>query len=169
MIDQERLTKEEVELKLQEKSEAISGRFTTLEAQMPSIPGRKNLVVKAIRGKKGVKLGLAVGAGLLVGALLFRRGSSRSDYNYGGGLDQLSLKLSRKIARLIENGHSADDAVRTALDDVPPVLSFSEESEGIIAGALKQLARSGTTLLATELSNYLKRRLSGDVEEDSEK
>ncbi len=162
----QKLSRVEVEQKLQQKGEDISERFETIESQ---IPGRKNAIVKAVREKKGIKIGLAVGAGLLVGMMLFRGRSPRDDFDYGDGLDRLSGKLAQKIRRMIDRGEEPEEAVRKALSDVPPVMSFSEENEGILTGALKQLARTGTSILAAELSEYLKSRLASEKDPNSEK
>jgi len=162
----QKMSRAEVEQKLQRKGEEISGRFENIESQ---IPGRKNAIVKAVREKKGLKIGMAVGAGLLVGMMLFRRKSSRDRFDYGDGLDRLSTKLTRKIHGFMDRGEAPEDAVRKALGDVPPLMSFSEENDGILTGALKQLARTGTSILAAELSEYLKSRLSKEEDQNSEK
>ena len=152
----DKLTKEEVEEKLRSKGEDISNRFESIESH---IPGRKNLIVTAFREKKSLKIGLAVGAGFLVGLFLFRSRSGRGQPDYGDGLDGLSGKLGRRITDMLENGEDADEAVRRALREHPPVLQYGPGTEGVLTGALKQLTRVGANILASELSDYLKTRL----------
>ena len=155
----DKLTKEEVEEKLRSKGEDISNRFESIES---NIPGRKNPIVTAFREKKSLKIGLAVGAGLLVGLFLFRSRSGRGQPDYGDGLDGLdglSGKLGRRISDMLENGEDADEAVRRALREHPPVLQYGPGAEGVFSGALKQLTRVGANILASELSDYLKTRL----------
>ncbi len=165
----EKLTKEEVEEKLRSKGEDISNRFGSIESH---IPGRKNLLLTAFREKKSLKVGLAVGAGLLVGLFLIRSRSGRDQPGYGNGvdgLDGLSGKLGRKISDMLENGEDADEAVRRALREHPPVLQYGPGTEGVMTGALKQLTRVGANILASELSDYLKTRLAReDKNSDSE-
>lgn len=95
----DKLTKEEVEEKLRSKGEDISNRFESIESH---IPGRKNPIVIAFRDKKSLKIGLAVGAGLLVGLFLFRSRSGRGQPDYGDGLDGLSGKLGRRISDMLK-------------------------------------------------------------------
>ncbi len=153
----DKLTKEEVEEKLRSKGEDISNRFGSIESD---IPGRKNPLLTAFRERKSLKVGLAVGAGLLVGLFLVRSRSGRNQPDYGDGLDGLSGKLGRTISDMLENGEDADEAVRRALREHPPVLQYGPGTEGVLAGALKQLTRMGANILASELSDYLKTRLA---------
>jgi len=162
----DKLTKEEVEEKLRSKGEDISNRFESIESH---IPGRKNPIVTAFREKKSLKIGLAVGAGLLVGLFLFRSRSGRGQPDYSDGLDGLSGKLGRRISDMLENGEDVDEAVRRAFREYPPVLQYGPGTEGVFSGALKQLTRVGANILASELSDYLKTRLATEAKNSDSK
>ncbi len=72
-VQQENLTKAQIEQRLKEKSQAISGRFESLESK---VPGKMPVLLSVVKQGAKSKVAMAVGAGLLVGFIFFRKKSS---------------------------------------------------------------------------------------------
>lgn len=161
----ESIVKTDLEQRLKEKGEAISSRFGKIESK---IPGQGLPVIKALKKKPKLSLGIAVGAGLLLGMMLFRRNSSQKQVEYHDGLDRLSDQLAHRIASLLDKGSDSGDAVRKALKERPPIMNMSAESESVVAGAVKQLLKTSMSIVGTELADYLRNRFIGDKPEVKE-
>lgn len=150
-------TREELEARLKEKSSAISSRFDSLES---SIPGKSIKVPAALKNKRNIKVGLAIGAGFLIGYGLLNR--SRQSNDYGESLDRLADKLGDAISDRLKRSDSTEDAVREALEDNPPLVQLTSGKDSVLTGALKQLLNSGSSVLIKELSSWLQKRLADD-------
>lgn len=151
----ETLTRAELEQKLKEKSESISGRFESFESK---IPGKMPSLGSILKANKTSKVALSVGAGLLLGMVLFGRKNGSKPVEYDDGLSRLSSQLAARIADLLQHGANSDDAVKRALEEQPPLMRLSKESEGLLSSALKQLMQTGVTMVGTELASYLRNR-----------
>ncbi len=154
-------TREELQARLKEKSQAISGRFDKLES---AIPGKNLRVPKALRSKRNIKLGLAIGAGFLVGYQLLNRSRNRSSSDYGDGLERLADRLGDAIADRLSRSDTPEEAVRDALNDHPPIVELNPEREGVLSSAAKQLLNSGGSVLIAEFSKWLQTRLVEEKE-----
>lgn len=160
----DRPTKAELEAKLKAKGEEISGRFDALESR---IPGSGSKVGSVLLNKRSAKVGLAIGAGFLVGVFVLGRRRRSSGIDFGEELDHLSDRLGSEIARRLSRGMSPDDAARNALEDVPPVVEVGAGSESVWSGAARQLIKSASSVVAAELGNWLQARLrASDLEEN---
>lgn len=148
----ERMTKSELEEKLRAKSDAISGRFGKLES---SLPGMNLKIPAALKNKRNLKIGAAVGAGFLVGYLLLNRRSRSARGDYSEQLTRLADRLGDAIAERLRRDMGTDDAVRDALDEVPPMVELQAAKNGVIGTAVRQLVRSGSSALVSELSRWL--------------
>lgn len=157
----EKRTRQEIEAKLQEKANAISNRFGSLEAKLP---GPTSKVVKVLGNRKNWKIGAAIGAGLLVGVMVFGRRRSNRSIDYGEGIDRLSQRIAKSVLDRLEDGQSEEDAIKEALHDVPPIVEMGEVGEGIISGALRHLFRTSSGLLANEMAHYLRDRFLEEKE-----
>jgi len=151
----ENLTRAELEQRLKDKSESISGRFEHIESKMPH---RLPNVLSAVKNGAKSKVGLAVGAGLLVGMILFRRKSHPKKIDYDDGLAHLSDELAARIGELLRKGTDSDDAIRRALEEQPPLMRLTKESEGIIKTVGKQVLKASIGLVGSELADYLRKR-----------
>lgn len=148
----ERMTKSELEEKLRAKSDAISGRFGKLES---SLPGSNLKIPAALKDKRNLKIGAAVGAGFLVGYLLLNRRSRSARGDYSEQLTRLADRLGDAIAERLRRDMGTDAAVRDALDEVPPLVELQSAKNGVIGTAVRQLVRSGSSALVSELSRWL--------------
>ncbi len=151
----ESLSRAELEKRLKEKSESISGRFESFESKMP---GKMPSVASFIKEHKSSKIVLSVGAGLLVGLIIFGRRSSSKQIDYDDGVSRLSSQLASRIADLLQHGSSSDDAVKRAFEEQPPIMRLSKESEGMLSSALKQVMQAGVSMVGSELASYLRNR-----------
>jgi hypothetical protein len=152
----DRMTKSELEAKLKAKSDAISGRFGKLES---SIPGTSLKIPEALKNKRNLKIGAAVGAGFLVGYLILNRRSRSARGDYSEQLTRLADRLGDAIAERLRRDMGADEAVRDALDEVPPMVELQSGKDGVIGSAVRQLVRSGSSALVSELSRWLQQSL----------
>ncbi|MDA1028784.1 MAG: hypothetical protein O3B41_07010 [Bacteroidetes bacterium] len=150
------LTKEDLELRLKEKGQAISSRFEAYESKIPQKMPSLLSVVKL--GPK-YRVGLAVGAGLLLGVILFRRKSAPKAIKYDDGLNKLSNQLASRVADLLKKGSDSDDAVRQAFQEQPPLMRLSPDTEGVLSTALKQVMQAGVSMIGAEVAGYLRNRL----------
>ncbi len=148
-------TKAEIESQLQKKGEAISGRIEKFESK---IPKKMPSLLSAVKLGTRSKIGIAVGAGLLVGLIFFRRKSSPQVVEYGDGLNKLSHQLASRVADLLKKGSNSEEAVKQAFDEQPPLMRLSPEAEGVLSTALKQVLQAGVTMAGTELAAYLRNR-----------
>jgi hypothetical protein len=149
------LTRPELEQRLKAKSDAITGRFEHIESKLPS---RLPTVLSAVKKGAKSKVGIAVGAGLLVGMVLFRRKTHPKQIDYDDGLTHLSHQLAARVAELLRKGKDSDEAVRRAFEEQPPLMRLSPESEGILKTVIKQAFQAGVGLLGSELADYLRKR-----------
>ena len=158
MEDTKHMSKAQLEQRLKEKGDAISGRFESIESRIPKkIP---SLLSAATKGSKS-NMFLAVGAGLLVGMVLFRRKSSKA-VPYDDGLENLSTQLAHRIAKGLSQGADSKEAVRKALEEQPPLMALSPETESILTSALKQVFQVGVSMAGSQLSDYLRNRKKTD-------
>ena len=148
----DRMTKSELEAKLRAKADAISGRFGKLES---SLPGTNIKIPAALKNKRNLKIGAAVGAGFLVGYLLLNRRSRSARGDYSEQLTRLADRLGDAIGERLRRDMGTDDAVRDALDEVPPMVELQAAQNGVIGSAVRQLVRSGSSALVGELSRWL--------------
>ncbi len=151
------LTREEVREKLAERTASINSRMEALESELPV----KAKTVKRLYENKGlIKKGFAVGAGVLVLALLLKRRSS-SDNGYSDGLERIAQIISREIRKNIKAGMDTEDAVLLALKKRPPVLRVGGKTSGsdtssTISIVLKQLAVSLGPALIDMIADILR-------------
>ena len=150
------LTRAQLEERLKVKSDAISDRFERLESK---IPGRVPPLLDKVKNQPKLKVGAAIGAGLLVGLLFFRRSSGSKGIEYHDGLDQLSDQIAKRIAGMMDKGSNSSDAVRKALEEQPPVVNLVPEAEGLFSGAIKQLFHTGVIVFGKELATFVRDRL----------
>lgn len=150
------LTKADLELLLKEKGQAISSRLETFESK---IPHKMPSLLSAVKLGRKSRIGLAVGAGLLVGVILFRRKSSPKAIKYDDGLNKLSNQLASRVADLLKKGSDSNDAVRQAFQEQPPLMRLSPDSESVLSTALKQVMQAGVSMIGTEVADYLRKRL----------
>ena len=154
-------TREELEARLKETASSISSRFDTFES---SLPGKNIKVPQALRNTRNIKLGLAIGAGFLVGYALLNRSRSRPGGDYGESLDKLADRLGDAISDRMKRSDSAEEAVREALEDNPPIVQLIDGKDGVLSGAVRQLLKSGSSVLLSELSQWLQQRLVEEKE-----
>ncbi|MGB1049854.1 MAG: hypothetical protein ACPG3U_09235 [Rhodothermales bacterium] len=152
----EKRTREELEARLKEKASSISERFDSLES---NLPGKGLNVPAALKSKRNIKMGLAIGAGFLVGYAILNRSRSRPRGDYGESLDRMADRLGDAISDQLKRSDTPGEAVREALEQNPPIVQLISEKDGVLSGALKQLFRSGSSVLITELSQWLQHRL----------
>jgi hypothetical protein len=157
----EKKTRAELESRLQEKASSISSRFDTLES---ALPGKNIKVPKALKNKRNIKVGLAIGVGFLVGYNLLNRSRSQPSGNYGESLEKLADRLGDAISDRMKQSESTEEAVRDALEDNPPIVQMINGKDGVFAVAVRQLLRSGGTVLISELSQWLQQRLVEEKE-----
>jgi tRNA/tmRNA/rRNA uracil-C5-methylase (TrmA/RlmC/RlmD family) len=155
-VQQENLTKAQIEQRLKEKSQAISGRFESLESK---VPGKMPVLLSVVKQGAKSKVAMAVGAGLLVGFIFFRKKSSSNAIEYDDGVHQLSNQLASRVAELLRKGSNSEEAIHTAFQEQPPLMRLSSETEGVLATVLKQVMQAGVTMAGTELADYLRNRL----------
>ena len=154
------MTKAELEQRLKAKGDAISGRFESMEKKSPlSLPSLKSTLMAGSKSK----VFLAVGAGLLVGAVFFRRGKSSKPIQYDDGLERLSSQLATRIADALSKGNDSQDAVRKALEEQPPLMRLSPETEGLLTSSLKQVMQTGVAMVGNQIAEYLRNRKKQDL------
>lgn len=161
----ERRTREELEARLKEKASSISSRFDALES---SLPGKNIKVPAALKNKRNIKIGLAVGAGFLVGYTLLNRSRNRPGGDYGESLERLADRLGDAISDRLKRSDSTEDAVREALEDNPPIVQLTNGKDGMLSGAVRQLLNSGSSVLVSEFSRWLQHRLVEEKEHPDE-
>jgi len=152
----------ELEARLAKASRRISGRFERLEAHIPSGP---TATAKQLLSNKKVRLGLAAGAGLLIG-LFFVRRSRRSSSPYDEGLEAISDRLVQSVVDRLRDGASPEEAVSGAVRESPPVLHL-RESPGILSEFVSILSKTVSSVVAKEVGKHLLTLLS-KVREDSD-
>jgi len=157
----ENRTREELEARLKEKAKSISSRFDRFES---SLPGKNLSIPPALKKKKNIKLGLAIGAGFLIGYKLLNRGQSKSGGDYGEGLERLADRLGDAISDRLKRADSPKSAVREALEDNPPIVQMNNEKEGALSGAIRQMLNSGSSLLVAEFGRWLQQKLVEEKE-----
>ncbi|MDA0378509.1 MAG: hypothetical protein O3C45_03550 [Bacteroidetes bacterium] len=146
------MTKSELEERLRAKADAISGRIGKLES---SLPGANLKIPAVLKDKRNLKIGAAVGAGFLVGYLLLNRRSRSARGDYSEQLTRLADRLGDAIAERLRRDMGTDDAVRDALDEVPPMVELQSAKQGVLGTAVRQLVRSGSSALVSEMSKWL--------------
>ena len=162
----ERPTRTEIESRLREKADAISGRIGKLESVLP---GSGLKVPSALKKKRNLKVGAAIGAGFLVGYMLLNRSGKNSRGDYSEQLERLADRLGDAIATRLRRDMGADDAVRDALEEIPPMVELQQGREGILHTAVKQLLKTGGSTLVNELSRWLQDRLLEENEHPESK
>lgn len=155
----DRPTKADLEQKLKEKADAISSRMSKLEN---SLPGSGIKIPEAMKSRRNLRIGAAVGAGFLVGYLLINRKRRGSRSNYSDQLGHLADRLGDAIADRMRNDMGTNDAVRDALEEVPPMVELQSGKVGVIGSSLQYLLKTGGSILASELTRWLQ---DGMVEE----
>jgi hypothetical protein len=147
----------QVKARLAEKSRRITDRFEVFESGAGSSPVA---VASRMLSRKSVRIGLAAGAGALVGLWLMTR-SRKTSAPWDDGVDELADRLAKSVAKRVEKGDDLKDAVRKAVHQNPPVLHL-EEKHGIFREAISQLSRVLSSALVKEVtrqvSSYLDRR-----------
>lgn len=151
----------ELEARLAAASGRITDRFEKLENSLPKGPVDQ---VRRLWSDRRIRNGLLIGAGSLVGLLLVTR-SRRRVGSYDEGLNAVSDRLARAVVDRLRAGASPEDAVREAVDDVPPVLHL-RESAGIASQFVSILSKTVSSVVAREVGSYLVSYLSR-VREDS--
>lgn len=154
-------TREELEARLKEKTKSISSRFDKFES---TLPGKNIKVPDVLKKKKNIKVGLAIGAGFLIGYKLLNRSGSNSRGDYGEGLERLADRLGDAISDRLKRADSPEDAVREALEDNPPIVQMNSGKEGPLSGAIRQLLKSGSSVLVSEFGRWLQQRLVEEKE-----
>ena len=160
MSSTENMSKAQLQERLKAKGDAISGRFESIESK---IPGKLPTLMSAVKGGAKSKVGLAVGAGLLIGLIVFRRKSSPKPIQYSDGLDRLSNQLASRIADLLSKGSSSQEAIRKALEEQPPLMNLSPESESLLSSALKQVLQASVSMFGSQVADYLRNRKKEDT------
>ena len=154
-------TREELEARLKEKANSISGRFDRFES---SLPGKNLSIPPALKNKRNIKVGLAIGAGFLIGYKLLNRNRSRSGGDYGDSLERLADRLGDAISDRLNSADSPATAVREALEDNPPIVQMNNGKEGALSGAIRQMLNSGSSLLVAEFGRWLQQKLVEEKE-----
>lgn len=152
-------SREELEARLKEKAQSISSRFDKFES---SLPGKNIKVPEVLRKKRNIKIGLAIGAGFLIGYKLLNRSNKRSGSDYGESLERLADRLGDAISDRLKRSDSPVEAVREALEDNPPIVQMNADREGPLSGAIRQLLNSGSSVLVSEFGRWLQHRLVED-------
>lgn len=154
-------SREELEARLKEKAKSISSRFDKFES---SLPGKNIKVPEVLKKKRNIKLGLAIGAGFLIGYKLLNRNGSGSQRDYGEGLERLADRLGDAISDRLKRADSPKEAVREALEENPPIVQVNSAKEGPLSGAVRQLLNSGSSVLVSEFGRWLQQRLVEEKE-----
>lgn len=149
--------RKQVEARLAEKSRRISDRFDVFESGAGKSPVA---VASRLLSRKSVRIGVAVGAGALVG-LWFMTRPRKATSPWDEGVDALAERLTESVSKRMDKGDDLKDAVRKAVHQNPPLLHL-EEKHGIIKEAVSQLSRVVSSALLREVtrqvSAYLDRR-----------
>ena len=158
-MSREKLTRDQVEERLRSRESSISERLESIES---AVPGKALARVKSMSESTKWKIGAAVGAGLLIGLFFATRKSSKGDLGFEDGMDRLADKLAKRIAHEIKKGRDPDEAVRRAMDDIPPVLNLNKKEQGVIGDALSQFARIAAQQAAKKGASQLLQLLGLD-------
>ena len=164
-VSEKILSRDEVREKLAERTASITSRMEALEAELPL---KARTVKRLYANKHLIKRGVAVGAGVLVLALILKRKSS-SDSGYSAGLERIAQIIAREIKRNLKAGMDTEDAIVTALKKRPPVLKVgkdagSSEYSGVVSTVLRQIAISLGPVLIDILADILRRSSSLEKE-----
>jgi len=155
-VSEKILTREEVRERLAERTASINSRMEALESELPV---KAKTVKRLYAHKKLIKRGAAIGAGVIVLALLLKRRSS-SDNGYSAGLERIAQLIAREIKKNLKAGMGEEDAVVSALKKRPPVLKVgdrrSTDSSSTVSIVLKQLAISLGPALVEILADILR-------------
>lgn len=140
----------QLEARLAEKSRRITNRFDVFESDV----GRSPVVVASrFLRRKSVRIGVAVGAGVLTGLWLISR-SRKATAPWDDGVDELADRLAKSVAKRVSKGEDVKEAVREAVHRNPPVLHLTEK-HGILKEAASQLSRVVSTALVKEISRQV--------------
>lgn len=148
------MTKEQVEAKLDERSASIAERIDALENELPVSPKR---IARLVSGKTLLKVGGALAAALLVGAIISRVKNGPVD-RFQQGVDSLSADVSREIRKNLRRGMDEDDAVATAIRKRPPLLHLDERSS-VLSTVLSQISRHLAASLVPIIVEHISSRL----------
>ena len=155
-----RLTKEQVEARLDERTASIAGRIDALEKELPVSTKR---IGQLTRKKTWIKIGGFVAAGLFVGAIIASR--RRDPMNrFQDGVDQLASDVSREIRKNMKRGMDEEEAVSAAVRKRPPVLHMDDRS-GLLVTVLSQLSRHVVTALGPVIVDKITTALGKSDEE----
>ena len=127
------------------------------------IPRKLPSLLSTLKTSSTSKVGLAVGVGLLVGIVLFGRRKSGKAIQYDDGLERLSSQLASRIADALSKGDDSREAVRRALEEQPPLMKLSQETEGILSSALKQVMQTGVAMIGNQIADYIRNRNKQDL------
>lgn len=154
IMKQPKVTKEQVEAKLNERAASIAERIDALENELPVSPKR---FARLASRKTLLKVGGAVAAALLIGAILSRVKNGPLDL-FQEGVDLLSADVAREIRKNIRRGMDEDEAVATAIRKRPPVLHLDERSSvftTVLSQISRQLAASLVPIIVDKISSRL--------------
>ena len=166
MNDSEKvLTRNEVREKLAERTASISSRVETLESELPI---KAKTLKQLYDNKHLIKRGVAVGAGVVVLALLLRRKKS-SVNDYSEGLERVSKIITREIRKNMKAGMDTEDAVLSAMKKRPPVVQVggnkdNSDSLNTLSLVLRQVAISLGPALLDILADILRQSPKRDGE-----
>ncbi len=149
------LTKAEVEARLEQSSASISERIDAIESELPVRPLRlRKLSLKT----PAVKLGIALAAGLVVGAIVLRKKGHPADL-YREGLDDISAALSKEIRRNVRKGMDTEEAVSEAMRKRPPIVQLGNGGPGVVSTIASQLVRQVLTILGPIIADQFTSRI----------
>ena len=123
------LNREEVELQLQAKTDSIAQRIDAIQAEITTTG---DSIRDAVIGDPVKTVGIAVGAGLVVGLLFGGSGGSKKDdapsQKYRALIDEYIESIAEETRRKTMKGKDAADAVKVALKDRVPVIVYNSEA-----------------------------------------
>jgi len=149
-------TREELEARLKGTSSSIRRRLARLESV---IPGSGRTLPKLPEVKRTSTWGVAVGVGLWLGWRFVKRSRRHREGSYEDGVAHLADRLETSISEHLDRKRPPSEAVRRALLENPPVIQMAGKEEGLFSGAAKELLRSSSSMLVTELGRWLEHRL----------
>jgi hypothetical protein len=156
----EQVSRQELELLLEEKTAHIKNRIDALQAEVTSVG---QLLHRTAEERPLVLLGGAIAAGLLAGLLFGGRRKKRDPFRSGTAqrelIDRYVDALTDHARAAVSAGSDVGEAVETALADRVPLILYRAPSEGrgrgVLSSILDIVLTTATSLAATMASSYL--------------
>ena len=150
-------TRQELEARLQAASDSMARRLNAMESEV-KLPAVKRLG-RAVRSKRGRKIGMAIGVGLVVGIAAGGLGRGARKRNSNGAWKD---RMADSLAHYLDEGYSAAEAARRAARSAGPAERTAAPSGGVVASLVTYVLRQGADIALRELVNHFTSR-NGDV------